>query len=299
LAIDHFITTSDGSIEAEISQTDLQLLKKTSYKYTLLIPDVTKRLDSFNRIYYNSIRTSGEGQRVAIQQPGSTINSIITTPINFEVKPTFAGYYTFAEMEAAIDLLVAQYPTIASKESIGKTYGNRDLWVVKISDNVSVDESEPEAFFMGLQHAREAITGASMIFFMQYLCEQYSTNTKIKDLVDNREIFIMPCFNPDGWEYNFTSTSGNGGGSWRKNRSPNSDGTFGKDLNRNWGVDWGNCSSPILGDPNSCGTSATSADTYYGPSAFSELETQALRAFTKTRSFVTAFDQHAFGPYYL
>lgn len=297
LQVDHFRPNIDKSIDLEISQEDLARLKRSPYRYTVLVPDMSKYLDSVNGSFFRRARTNAE--RVAIQQSGGLINNIIATPSAFQVKATFAGYYRFTEMEAAIDALVTTYPSIAKKQSIGKTVGNRDLWVVKISDNVATDESEPECFFMGLQHAREAIGGSSMIFFMQYLCEQYTANnTKIKELVANREIYIMPCFNPDGWEYNYTSTSGSGGGSWRKNRDANGDGTFGVDLNRNWGVDWGNCSAPIQGTASSCGTSTTSMDTYYGPSAFSELETQALRAFTKTRRFAVAFDQHAYGPYY-
>jgi murein tripeptide amidase MpaA len=63
--------------------------------------------------------------------------------------------------------LVATYPTIASKTSIGTTVEGRNVWVIKISDNVSSDETgEPEVLYLGLQHAREAITGASMIFYM-------------------------------------------------------------------------------------------------------------------------------------
>src|SRR6185436_6115168 len=169
--------------------------------------------------------------------------------------------------------------------------GGRNIWVIKISDNVATDEAnEPELLYMGLQHCREAIGGSSMIFFMQYLVEQYSNptipgDTRIKDLVDNREIYIIPCFNPDGWEYNRTNWP-NPGGDWRKNRKNNGDGTFGVDLNRNWGVDWGNCSAPIQGPPASCGTNTTSSATYWGTAAFSENETQAVRNFTKAHHLI-------------
>ncbi|HEY0730851.1 MAG TPA: M14 family zinc carboxypeptidase, partial [Chitinophagaceae bacterium] len=107
-----------------------------------------------------------------------------------------------------------------------------------------------------------------------------------------------PCFNPDGWEYNRTSQGGNAGGMWRKNRRLISGSTYGVDLNRNWGVDWANCSAPILGSSTSCGSGSPSSDTYYGPSAFSEAENQAVRTFAQSRNLVTGFDQHAYGPYY-
>src|SRR5207244_6931863 len=69
------------------------------------------------------------------------------------------GFHTYAEMSADIDATVAAaaiaHPNIIRKFSIGKSYQGRDLWAVKISDNVDVDENEPEVLFDGLHHARE------------------------------------------------------------------------------------------------------------------------------------------------
>ncbi len=315
LQIDHFDTDEKGFVVTEISESAVELLKSTTYQFELLVPDVARHLDSLNQIYYASVNNKQKGKllgRVAIEQPGSTLDKIIQRPNAFEVKSTFGGYYSFAEMEAAMNTLVATYGNIAQKFSIGKTREGRDIWVIKISDNVANDDNEPEILYMGLQHAREAITGASMIFFMQYLCEQYGKDNRIKDLVDNREFFIIPCFNPDGWEYNRSQGAGS---MWRKNRNPvDSTVTTGKgqdkdkiiieynaygvDLNRNWGVDWANCSAPINGPSSSCGSGTKTADTYWGNAAFSEAETQAVRNFAKSRNFIAGFDQHAYGPYY-
>lgn len=323
LEIDHFDSDVQGAVITELSERNLKTLHASGIAYQVLLPDVAAYLDSVNQLYYASQTAKGKTNilgRVAIEQPGSTIDKIIVRPAAFDVKATFGGYYNFAEMEAAMNTLVASYPAIAQKFSIGKTYEGRDIWVIKISDNVTTDDAnEPEVLYLGLQHAREAITGASMIFFMQYLCEQYGKDSRIKDLVDNRELFIIPCFNPDGWEYNRTSMNGSPGGGWRKNRSPidstvnittsNKGGvktsdttitynTFGVDLNRNWGVDWAHCSAPIKGPSTSCGSGTKSSDTYWGPNAFSERETGAVRDFVKSRNFIAGFDQHAFGPYY-
>ena len=298
LQIDHYQGTSDGAIVTEIDERMMNRLKSTPYRYQVLVPDVAKRLDSLNQIFYAQ-RANPNQSRVAFEQPGGTLASILPTPTAFQVKGTFGGYYNFAEITAAIGALFDAYPGIVDTFSLGRTAGGRDIWCVKISDNPLVDETnEPEVLFMGLQHAREAITGSSMIFTMQYLAQRYSQDARIKNLVDNREIFIVPCFNPDGWEYNRTSKSGAAGGTWRKNRRSNAGGSFGVDLNRNWGVDWGNCGTPISGPPASCGTNDPTQETYYGTAAFSELETEAVRKFTKSHHIVIGFDQHAFGPYY-
>ena len=65
-------------------------------------------------------------------------------------------------------------------------------------------------------------------------------------MVDNREFFIIPCMNADGWEYN-RSTNPNGGGGWRKKKKKkkNFGANYGVDLNRNWGVRWADCAGAM------------------------------------------------------
>jgi Zinc carboxypeptidase/GEVED domain/Secretion system C-terminal sorting domain/Fibronectin type III domain len=101
-------------------------------------------------------------------------------------------------------------------------------------------------------------------------------------------MYILPCVNPDGYIYN-TTTNPNGGGMWRKNRKNNGDGTFGVDINRNYGYQWGY---------NNTGSSpTTSSDTYRGASAFSEPETQIIRNFCTNHDFVASMDFHSYGNY--
>ena len=297
LDIDHF-HEKDGHTLLTLDEYSFKKLKSFTADFKVVSNDAIEDLIKKNKQFYarqNSGISSNE--RVALEQNGQVVDNIISTPAAFEIKPTLGGYYSFAEMVTAMDNLVAAYPSIAQKFSIGTSVEGRDMWCIKISDNVSEDETdEPELLYMGHHHAREAIGGASMIFLMQYLCENYVTNTNVSDLINNREFFIIVCANPDGWEYNRT-TNPNGGGQWRKNRSNNGDGSFGVDLNRNWGIDWANCTG-ALGSVASCGSNLGSSDVYWGASAFSEPETVNLKNFVQSRHFAVSMDQHSVGPYY-
>lgn len=312
LQLDHYYFEEDGGFVAEINQSEIKRLRTTGYRYTILVDDVAKHVNDLNRQYYARVASG----RVAYEQSGSILDSMIKKPVAFTVQPTFGGYYSFSQMDTAMTNLVASYPSIAQKISLGTSIEGRTIWCIKISDNVATaqDATEPDVLFVGLQHAREAITGASMIFFMKYLCEEYAKgNQQIVDLVNNREFYIIPCMNPDGWEFNRITATGvvNGiGGGQRKNRrnvgtdiqgsGTNYYGTShkGVDLNRNWGIDWADCSAPILGSPTNCGSSNPNDGTYWGTAPFSEPETQAIRNLVISKNFVVAFDQHAFGPYY-
>ena len=287
LQLDHFLTEG-SSIICEIGQSEIKKLESSSYKYEILVDDVVQDLNYLNREFdhskKNGVLDNQSASRMAFDVPCKTVADLIAKPAAFATDGAMGGYYNFTEMVAAMDNLVAAYPAFVQKFSLGKSFENRDIWCIKISDNVATDESEPEVFYSGLQHAREAITGTSLIFFMQYLAENYASDTKVQSIINNREIFIVPCVNPDGYVQNQTSNP-SGGGMWRKNKT----GVDGTDLNRNYNVDWARSGG---------GSSDPYNDTYWGTAAFSEPETQAMRAFITSRNFVIAIDQHCFGPYY-
>ncbi|MGW4464676.1 M14 family metallopeptidase [Micromonospora sp. NPDC004704] len=186
--------------------------------------------------------------------------------------PADSNYHDYAELTAVINQVVSDHPTIARKSSIGSSYEGRDLPVIKISDNVGTDEAEPEILFNSQQHAREHLTVEMAIYLLNLFTDSYGSDSRITNIVNTREIWIVPTVNPDGSEYDIATGSYR---SWRKNRQPNSGSSnVGTDLNRNWGYNWGCCGG-------SSGT--TSSETYRGPSAFSAPETQALRNFVNSR----------------
>lgn len=190
----------------------------------------------------------------------------------FAFPPADSNYHDYAELTAVVNRVVADHPTIARKLSIGSSYEGRDLMAVKISDNVATDENEPEILFNSQQHAREHLTVEMAIYLLNLFTDGYGSDSRITNVVNSREIWIVPTMNPDGSEYDIATGSYR---SWRKNRQPNSGSSYvGTDLNRNWGYQWGCCGGS---------SGSTSSETYRGPSAFSAPETQALRNFVNSR----------------
>lgn len=110
----------------------------------------------------------------------------------------FADYPSFQEITNFLKTITAKYPKIAKLTSIGKSVEGRELWVVKISDNVNVDEQEPEFKYISSMHGDE-ITGRELTqFLIKDILEGYGNDPAITELVDNTEIYIMPSMNPDG-----------------------------------------------------------------------------------------------------
>src|SRR5262245_48806470 len=186
--------------------------------------------------------------------------------------PADSNYHDYGEMVAELQQAAFDHPNIFSLFSLGTSYEGRTIWAGKISDNVGVDEDEPEVLFTHHQHAREHLTVEMGLYTLKMLTDEYGTDPRITSLVDSREIWMIFDMNPDGGEFDIATGTY---ASWRKNRQPNSGSSFvGTDLNRNWSNKWG-CCGGSSGDPSST--------TYRGPAAFSAPETQVVRDFVESR----------------
>jgi carboxypeptidase T len=192
------------------------------------------------------------------------------TPLDFP--PADSNYHNYAEMTAVINQAVVDHPSIVSKVAIGNSYEGRQMVAIKISDNVGTDEPEPEVLFTAHQHAREHLTIEMALYILSEFTDKYGTDTGVTNMVNSREIWIIPDLNPDGGEWDIRSGSYAG---WRKNRQPNAGSSnVGTDLNRNWPYQWGCCGG-------SSGT--TSSETYRGPSAGSAPEVTNVMNFVRGR----------------
>jgi carboxypeptidase T len=230
-------------------------------------------------------------EATAIAKAGFTLVKVATQDQFDALFPAAdSNYHDYAEMVAELQQAALDHPSIFSLFSLGVSYQGRTIWAGKISDNVDIDEAEPEVLFTHHQHAREHLTVEMALYTLRILTDEYGTTPQITNLVDSRELWLVFDVNPDGGEYDIATGSY---ASWRKNRQPNA-GTsaIGTDLNRNWGYLWGCCG----------GSSGTpSSETYRGAAAFSAPEAQVVRDFVNgrviggTQQIKTSIDFHTYG----
>ena len=281
LPVDHGNYKLNTFFISDFSDADIAIMEENGFEYEILIGDVQKYYVEQNHNAAPSI----EKNATCSGTSGSTVFSP-ATPSNFNLG-TMGGYLKYQEMLDELDAMAAQYPnliTLKAPISTFLTIENRPIYYVKISDNASVNETEPKVLYTSVHHAREPLSMSESIFYMWYLLENYQTNLEVKYLVDNTQMFFVPCINPDGYVYNET-TNPNGGGMHRKNRRNVGTTNKGVDLNRNYSYGWG--TTGISMNVNN--------DTYPGTGAFSEQETQAMRWLVQNHNFVSAFNAHTFG----
>ena len=276
---DHGLHNPGQSLITEISASDILLVQNAGFQTKIMIDDLKKD-------YLERLKNPDVSNRDGLCNSGDV------TPYQLPANYTYGsmgGYHTLSEMMAVLDDMRAKFPNLitarADASDTIETWEGRKIQYVKISDNPDTNEAEPEVLYDALHHAREPNGASQMLFFMWYLLENYATDPEIQYIVNNSELYFIPCVNPDGYVYNET-TDPQGGGYWRKNRRINGAGAFGVDLNRNYGYFWGNDNSGSSPNPQS--------DTYRGPSAFSEPETRTIRDFVLAHDFVLSQNYHTF-----
>ena len=229
-----------------------------------------------NEQQFEQIRAAGLPYEVKIADLQTLIDQQFT-PAG-ETRDAFDNYMTYSQVLNYLNTLVALRPDLAETFVVGQTVEGRDIVGIRFTG--AGTQTKPGIFYHGGQHAREWITVPAALYVADQLLREYDNDPYIHDLVDRLEWFIVPVMNPDGYIYSHTSDR-----MWRKNRRYNGSGIWGVDLNRNWGVGWGGAGSS--GFPND--------QTYRGPSAFSEPETQAMRDWILNHTNIVAHcDLHSY-----
>ncbi len=178
-------------------------------------------------------------------------------PQNLAMAPD-QDYKNPQEVEDLLREVHAAHPDITEIKSIGKSLEGRDIWAIKISDNVRMDEIEPAILVNGMHHAREVMTPEITTDMVTYLTSNYGKLPEVTRWVNETEIWIIPMFNVDG-----NTKMWDGNSMWRKNTRNG----HGVDLNRNYPYGWNSCNGS---------SASTGAQDYRGTAPASEPETQAM-----------------------
>jgi murein tripeptide amidase MpaA len=265
--------------ETWLSEYEINLLKNSGVPYEVTIDDWDK--------YYKSLPKMTEAEMQAAMHQAYIKDNIVHS-----IYGTMGGFLKYSEVVARLDSMRLQYPNlISAKFSIGNTIENRTQWCVRVTHNPDAPTGRPEVLMHAVIHAREPEGMEAQIYYMYWLFENYNIDPIATFILNNREIYWIPIFNPDGYVYNET-TNPNGGGQWRCNRHITTGSCGPVDLNRNFGIYqyWNSTNGGSSTDQCSGGSG-----TYRGTSPNSEIEVQNVENFVISRNFKTGLGGHTYG----
>merc|ERR1712002_1167959 len=175
----------------------------------------------------------------------------------------WSSYHAMEDIYGWLDYLEVTFDFVET-EVIGQTHEGQDMRVVTVCKGGC--GNKPAMWIDSGIHAREWISPAVGTWMLNELVENDSAHP---DLTEKLDWYFLPDHNPDGYRKTRNSNR-----MWRKTTSHHSgDSCDGTDANRNWDYHWAEGGSSA----NSC------SETYHGPSAFSEVETQNVRDYVTAR----------------
>lgn len=211
-----------------------------------------KELESFKKFGYKI---------EFLPAPSISDSKVINMATDITQMSSWDRYPTYEVYRAMMKKFEQDFPNLCKLDSIGTTVEGRKLYVLKISDNVTTNEPEPEVFYTSTMHGDEVTGFVLMLRLADYFLNNYSTDSRIRSMVDNMAIYINPNANPDG-TYNTSNSTVSGSTRYNANNI---------DINRNF-------PDPRAGDH---------------PDGYSwQPETQAMMNFAKQRHFILAANFH-------
>ena len=129
-----------------------------------------------------------------------------------------------------------RFPCLLHVETLGKTVEGHPIPLLRLSSRKRVG-SEPGVLIVAGIHPRESQPMHVVLWLVDELLTQYGRDDRVTQLLDTRQIYVVPVLNGDGKRYDETGNAP--GFDWRKNRRRAASGAIGVDLNRNFPVRWG------------------------------------------------------------
>ena len=166
-------------------------------------------------------------------------------------------FHDYPMVTSELTQIANDYPNITALYDLGQSVQGRSIWGLKITDNPTIEENEPEVRICGAHHGDELMSVELPLLLAWHMVENYTVDPHITDLIDNRETWIIPLVNPDGRMANTRRNANN------------------VDINRDYGYIWESVSGS------------------YAP--FSQPETQIMRQNALENNYVVSLSFHTSG----
>ncbi|CAD6184392.1 unnamed protein product [Caenorhabditis auriculariae] len=275
----------DVMVEGGSSKIFERLMRLGNVSFAVAVPDVERLIQR------------NEGKRASDSHGSRRLNDdpILDSEPDMDYKKIgqlkkakypFGDYASYADMIKYMRTIEFYYPKIAKIIRIGTTHEGKPIEGLKIG---AANDSPKRAVWVdGNIHAREWASSHTALYFINQLVSEYGKDPSITQYIDKLDFYVVPCLNPDGYEYTRSSPFPSVR-LWRKNRSPSQCRATiwggekccqGVDLNRNFHFHWAERGS----------SSEPCSNIYQGEAVFSEPESMAVKNFLERPEMTDRLD---------
>lgn len=174
-----------------------------------------------NDAQLQALTEAGYGYEV-LPHPGTLYEPTMAfTAKDAQAWDSYPTYSAYLQMMADF---ATNYPSLCVLDTIGTSVMGRQLLMLKISDNPTVEEAEPEVLYTSSIHGDELAGFVLTLRLIDSLLTTYGSDARVTNIVNGMELYVNPLANPDG---TYQSGDHTVFGAQRYNQN-------GVDLNRNY-----------------------------------------------------------------
>ena len=130
----------------------------------------------------------------------------LKSALNINQAMEWDEYPTYTQYDSIMQNFKTLYPALCRLDTIGTSIKGKLVLALKISDNPGTDGDKPAVFYTSTMHGNEPGGYVMLLRFIDYFLKNYNIDSRVKNLVDNLDIWINPLANPDGTYYDDGNT---------------------------------------------------------------------------------------------
>jgi Zinc carboxypeptidase len=110
-------------------------------------------------------------------------------------------FYAYDELTDTLRAWAEEAPTLCAVESIGKSYEDRDIWLVTVTNTETGAHSDKPAFLIEANiHSMEWTGCTASLHLIHHLLTGHGQDERVTRVLDTRAFYVIPRLNPDGAE---------------------------------------------------------------------------------------------------
>ena len=120
--------------------------------------------------------------------------------------PAAPGYKTYDQMTASLRALAQSHGNLVKLVDLGKSHEGRSVWAVEIAaaPTGSTPAGQRPALLVAANLEGDQLIGSELALYLaRHLATSYASDAKVKTLLDEHAVYILPRINPDGAEQMF------------------------------------------------------------------------------------------------
>lgn len=126
---------------------------------------------------------------------------VLTAGIQSDAPPQYRSY---EQMTAALRQLVRSHASLATMESLGKSWEGRDIWVVEIANRSGSTVGDRPALLVAASFEGDHLVGSELaLATVEHFLTQYESDADVRERLDSHVLYVIPRVNPDAAEQMF------------------------------------------------------------------------------------------------